>query len=473
MIFETMEHYLKLILDISSQWSSEERDKNVGSLVRKLGELGITRYTWTICPKAMFEKNNDLFIVWRDRTTTIDNDDIEDFKQGGDKLINNYPNALFIINDDPNKLKEIRLKKGVLCVSWGELDGLFKELSQFKYLHSSDEAKGLSWNSCKFPCDDYLVSNSLLIVDKYYFSSSPDAKWDSILDGLVNQIKIFFNSKFERQYHIWILFDPTTFKVLYDGSEVMRKNAKQIRDEICEVKEREKNDKSSKISVSDSELAKGYNKIGGYYNKKEYPKHIEEVVSYIEEAVKNKVKKEFSAEIEIKCIPIRDESSQIFHDRRIFSAYGQIQAAHFLNRLNKEQDIFVMNLFAGCCRCNKEERFSIPFLQQYHQLSKLRLEIGEPIDNVELPLFHETPDCIKKVYLKVKDVNGNYAYGAEPAVNSQEGTNYKVELGDKELNEGDVIRIIKSVPDESSKGKKGRFVKRQSWEMAVPVEKES
>lgn len=448
-----MEHYLKLVLDISSQWSSEERDKNINSLVRKLDELGIKGYTWTFCPKATFEKNKDLFIWLYNNSTIIDNDDIEDFKQDGDKLISEYPNALFIINDDPKKLKEIREKKGVLCVSWGELDGLFKELSQFKYLHSSKETKELSWNSCRFLCDDYLVSNSLLIVDKYYFSSSPNAKWDSILDGLVSQIDIFLNSKFERQYHIWILFDPTTFKVLYDGSEVMRKNAKQIRDEIWKVKER---DKSSKISVSDSELAKGY------YNKKEYPKHIEEVVSYIEEAVKNKVKKEFSAEIEIKCIPIEDEYSPIFHDRRIFSSFGQIQASHYLNRLNEEQDIFVMNLFAGCRSYKKEEPFSIPFLQQYRQLSKLRFFIGEPAPNAELLLFQEVPDKIKTLLIKIDEVDNTYAYGTF----SEENTKYKVTMKEGwRLVVGDVIRIRNSRPNTANKGKEIRDVYAGSWDL--------
>lgn len=436
-----MEHYLKLVLDISSQWSSEERDKNVGSLVRKLGELGITRYTWTIWTKAMFEKNKDLFIVWRDRTTTIDNDDIEDFKQGGDKLIYNYPNALFIISDDSNKLKEIREKKGVLCVSWGELDGLFKELSQFKYLHSSEEAKGLSWNSCKFPCDDYLVSNSLLIVDKYYFSSSSNAKWDSILDGLVNQIKIFFNSKFERDYLVWILFDPTTFKVRYDGSDKMK-----------------------------SELAKDYFADD---------KRKAEVVSYIEELVRDRVTSEVSEKIKLTCIPIEDGSA-IFHDRKIISTFGQLVVTHYLNRLNEDQDIFVINLFTGCYGQNISDDFLILFLQQNLQLSKYRFIIGEPINNLELPLFHEVPDCIKKVLLRVDKVDNRHAYGVGPTVNKLDKPNYKldkpnykVELGDKVLKVGDVIRIIKSVPDESSEGKKGRFVRSQSWEMAVPVEKES
>lgn len=395
-------------------------EEKIACLVSEIGVLNPKENISLIVPKGVsriYESSYSLLSkIWGSTNPMVEvsEEKLQELKngEGSIKIIEDFPNALYILDVSKEVAEKISKSYGVLCVTWDELPKTIECLEQIKYYHThyKDNTK---W--CDIVGDKdrntNIYSNSLLLVDPYFFSGFR-SKSDSIIKiikGLLDLIDCFVDNSFGSNYNVWIIYDLLALLPT---------------------------DKKNQIKSKKNKLDK------------EQQKELNEMNSNIEKEIKNQIKN-----YNIKCIPISSsQCGDLFHDRKVFSPYFQITATHYLNNLKNDQEVFCIFPFHGVRRGAPEE--AIPLVQSNVALEDIRCLLSDNgIKEVDLPLFKDI--CrIDNPIVEINKVEGKFAHA------NFQGREYKIsnDGNDSEkLEQGDRIQITSSRWDDKKPKPNCRF----------------
>lgn len=398
-------------------------EEKIACLVSEIDVLHPKKNISLIVPKGVsriYESSYSLLSKIWDCTNPmveVSEEKLQELKNGEEsiKIIEDFPNALYILDVAKEVAEKISKSYGVLCVTWDELPKTIEYLEQIKYYHThyKDNTK---W--CDIVGDKdrntNICSNSLLIVDKYFFSRFSE-KSDRIIEGLLDLIECFVDNSFGSNYNVWIIYDPL--------ESLPQDEKKQIKY------------KKKKLD-------------------KEKQKELNEMNSTIEKEIKNQIKNN-----NIKCIPISSsQCGDLFHDRKVFSPYFQITATHYLNNLKNDQEVFCIFPFHGVRRGAPKD--ATPLVQSNVALEDIRCLLSDNgIKEVDLPLFKDI--CrIDNPIVEINEVKGKFAKA------DFQGREYKI-LNDgndsEKLGLGYRVKIIFSKWDDNNPKTECRFVNNTDW----------
>ncbi|MCQ2281000.1 MAG: hypothetical protein MJZ99_00010 [Bacteroidales bacterium] len=392
-------------------------EEKIACLTSEIGDLNLVNNISLIVPKGVGQiyksRRSLLSEIWKSTNPMVEvsEEKLQELKngEGSIKIIEDFPNALYILDVAKEVAEKISKSYGVLCVTWDELPKTIEYLEQIKYYHThyKDNTK---W--CDIVGDKdrntNICSNSLLIVDKYFFSRFSERS-DRIIEGLLDLIECFVDNSFGSNYNVWIIYDPL--------ESLPQDEKKQIKY------------KKKKLD-------------------KEKQKELNEMNSTIEKEIKNQIKN-----YNIKCIPISSsQCGDLFHDRKVFSPYFQITATHYLNNLKNDQEVFCIFPFHGVRRGAPKE--AIPLVQSNVALEDIRCLLSDNgIKEVDLPLFKDI--CrIDNPIVEINEVEGKFAKA------DFQGREYRI-LNDgndsEKLEQGDRIQITSSRWDDKTPKSNRRF----------------
>ncbi|MBQ0141646.1 MAG: hypothetical protein KBT06_02395 [Prevotellaceae bacterium] len=385
-------------------------EEKIACLTSEIGDLNLVNNISLIVPKGVGQiyksRRSLLSEIWKSTNPMeeVSEEKLQELKngEGSIKIIEDFPNALYILDVAKEHAEKISKMYGVLCVTWDELPKTIEYLEQIKYYHThyKDNTK---W--CDIVGDKdrntNICSNSLLIVDKYFFSRFSKES-DNIIEGLLDLIECFVDNSFGSNYNVWIIYDPL--------ESLPQDEKKQIIDHKNNV--------------------------------------LNEQNANIEETIKNKIKN-----YNIKCIPISSsQCGDLFHDRKVFSPYFQITATHYLNNLKNDQEVFCIFPFHGFRRGAPKD--ATPLVQSNVALEDIRCLLSDNgIKEVDLPLFKDICS-IDNPIVKINKVEGKFAHA------KFQGRKYKI-LNDgndsEKLEQGDRIQITSSRWDDKTPKSNCRF----------------
>ena len=149
-------------------------------------------------------------------TVKSDAEYINDILQNSRRVLEN-PNAVFLLSIESEDAGKIQNRYGVICQS---IDNIDDEVLTKAYEYDlSDGQKGVDWNVYFDKSNHILPSNSLIICDRYIFSSDKingAITKDTMELGLSN-IRGILNSilpkRHNDEYNVLIVFDSSTFNL--------------------------------------------------------------------------------------------------------------------------------------------------------------------------------------------------------------------------------------------------------------------
>lgn len=150
-----------------------------------------------------YNPDNPLFVFSQMTNTAFvdESNYISNVLENNEQVLEN-PCSAFILDIAPQKADEIQKKFGVICQSKDNMKTAELTLDDT----TINTSTGGSWTE-RVPYGQVLPSNSLIIMDRYLFSSEEGESIDDSYENIIDMINAFTPNYFANEYHICIIFD--------------------------------------------------------------------------------------------------------------------------------------------------------------------------------------------------------------------------------------------------------------------------
>ena len=259
-----------------------------------------------------YDENNPLLVFSQMKGIEFnDETDYMDAVSTDNSKVLQQPCAAFILNIDSTKATEIQNRFGVLCQSTDDMNARALVIGDETITTISPG----TWTK-RLPFGKVLPSNSLILVDRYLFSSENDETLQDSYDNIKDMMEAFMPDSFDAEYHVCVIFDTDHVQ---DRDIKLLLESEKSKD----FTEEERNNAFAKISTQ-------LNKLKNEYVKKHNYPVILEVLS---------------------CDRRDKQSYEKTHDRRIISNYFYATASHKLKAFRngtpiQKQKIDLLTLYA-------------------------------------------------------------------------------------------------------------------------------
>lgn len=241
---------------------------------------------------------------------------INEVISNNEKVLDN-PCGAFYLNIDSETAMQIQNNYGVICQNCEEMNPEYLTKGDFTTITIQKN----TWEDC-FLFIKFIPSNTLIIVDRYLFSSEYNETIDDSITNIIDIMNAFMPGSFGAEYHLCIIFDETKFR---------------------------KKDKINFERLSE--------RLNGIKN---------------EFAKKNKY--QISLEL-LSCSCLDYESYKKTHDRKILSNYFSVMASHKLKAFRQDKQPILkqkIDLLSLCGKGLSDDFSDLPQIAYEDDINDLR-----------------------------------------------------------------------------------------------------